>query len=118
MFLKLDFSENPTDSSFEVNGTAIAVSSLNSVSEVVSAINTANVGVLASTSTEGLLKLFDSSGGNITDLTAPTAYVSASDADNTSYCCINITARGNIELTATDGGFIKLTDGDLDNAVS
>ena len=28
----------------------------------------------------------------------------------------NITARGNIELTATDGDFIKLTDGDLDNA--
>ena len=98
MFLKLDFKENPTDSSFEVNGTAIAVSSLNSVSEVVSAINTANVGVLASTSTEGLLKLFDSSGGNITiDLTAPTAYVSeASDADNTSLTvAANITARGN-----------------------
>ena len=119
MFLKLDFDENATDSSFEVNGTAIAVSSLNSVSDVAAAINTANVGVLASTSTEGLLKLFDSSGGNITiDLTAPTAYVSeASDADNTSLTvAANITARGNIELTATDGGFIKLTDGDLDNA--
>ena len=119
MFLKLDFTQNPTDTSFEVNGTAIAVSSLNSVSEVVGAINTANVGVLASTSTEGLLKLFDSSGGNITvDLTSPTAYVAeASDADNTSLTVAsNITARGNIELTAIDGGFIKLTDGDLDNA--
>ena len=63
--------------------------------------------------------MFDSAGGNITiDLTAPTAYVeAASDADNTSLTvAANITARGNIELTATDGGFIKLTDGDLNNA--
>ncbi len=119
MFLNLDFDQNATDTSFEVNGTAIAVSSLNSVSDVAAAINTANVGVVASASSAGLLKLFDSAGDNITiDLTAPTAYVeAASDADNTSLTvAANITARGNIELTATDGGFIKLTDGDLNNA--
>ena len=119
MFLNLDFDENATDSSFEVNGTAIAVSSLSSVSDVAAAINTANVGVIASASPAGLLKLFDSAGDNITiDLLSPTAYVTAaSDADNTTLTvAANITARGNIELTATDGGFIKLTDGDLNNA--
>ena len=119
MFLDLDFDQNATNTSFEVNGTAIAVAPLNSVSDVAAAINTADVGVVATASTEGLLKLFDSGGGNITiDLLAPTAYVSAaSDADNTALTvAANITARGNIELTATDGGFIKLTDGDLNNA--
>ena len=119
MFLDLDFDQNATNTSFEVNGTAIAVAPLNSVSDVAAAINTADIGVVATASTEGLLKLFDSGGQNITiDLLAPTAYVSAaSDADNTALTvAANITARGNIELTATDGGFIKLTDGDLNNA--
>ena len=66
-----------------------------------------------------MLKLFDNSGDNITiDMSASTSFIeSASDADNaTLTVAANITARGNIELTSTDGGFIKLTDGDLDNA--
>ena len=51
-------------------------------------------------------------------MSASTSFIeSASDADNaTLTVAANITARGNIELTSTDGGFIKLTDGDLDNA--
>ena len=51
-------------------------------------------------------------------MTAVTAFVtSASDADNTALTVDgNITGFGNIELTATDGGFIKLEDGDLNNA--
>ena len=78
MFLDLDFDQNATDTSFEVNGTAIAVNALNSVSEVAAAINTADVGVVATASTAGLLKLFDAGGRNITiDLHAPTAYVTA-----------------------------------------
>ena len=119
MFLGLDFSKSPTDTSFEVNGNAIAVSSLSSVSQVASAINTASVGVIASASPAGLMQLFDSAGGNITiDLTSPVDFVSsASDADNTTLTvAANITAFGNIELKATDGGFIKLEDGDLNNA--
>ncbi len=119
MFLGLDFSKSPTDTSFEVNGNAIAVSSLGSVQQVASAINTANVGVVASASPAGLLQLFDSAGGNITiDLTSPVDFVSsATDADNTTLTvAANITAFGNIELEATDGGFIKLEDGDLNNA--
>ena len=58
MFLGLDFSKSPTDTSFKVNGNAIAVSSLSSVQQVASAINTANVGVVASASPAGLLQLF------------------------------------------------------------
>ena len=120
MFVDLNFDQNATDTSFEVNGTAIAVSTLNSVSDVAAAINTADVGVTATASTEGLLKLFDAGGGNITiDLLSPTSYVTTvTDADNAtiSIDTANYTARGNIELTATDGGFIKLTDGDLNNA--
>jgi len=119
MFLGLDFSKSPTDTSFKVNGNAIAVSSLSSVSQVASAINTANVGVIASASPAGLMQLFNSAGGNITiDLTSPVDFVSsASDADNTTLTvAANITAFGNIELEATDGGFIKLEDGDLNNA--
>jgi len=119
MFLGLDFSKSPTDTSFKVNGNAIAVSSLSSVLQVASAINTANVGVIASASPAGLMQLFNSAGGNITiDLTSPVDFVSsASDADNTTLTVTaNITAFGNIELEATDGGFIKLEDGDLNNA--
>ena len=119
MFLGLDFSKSPTDTSFKVNGNAIAVSSLSSVLQVASAINTANVGVIASASPAGLMQLFNSAGGNITiDLTSPVDFVSsASDADNkTLTVAANITAFGNIELEATDGGFIKLEDGDLNNA--
>jgi flagellin len=118
-FLDINFDIDGTNTSFEVNGTAIAVNGLNSVSDVAAAINTADVGVVASASAAGLLKLFDAGGQNITiDLLAPTAYVAAAtDADNTALTvAANITARGNIELTATDGGFIKLTDADLNNA--
>ena len=118
-FLDINFDIDGTNTSFEVNGTAIAVNGLNSVSDVAAAINTADVGVVASASAAGLLKLFDAGGQNITiDLLSPTAYVAAAtDADNTALTvAANITARGNIELTATDGGFIKLTDADLNNA--
>ena len=65
MFLGLDFSKSPTDTSFKVNGNAIAVSSLSSVQQVASAINTANVGIVATAQSDGKLKLHDSGGGNI-----------------------------------------------------
>ena len=118
LFLDLDFDEDATASSFEVNGTAVDVNALNSVSDVASAINTADVGVVATATSAGLLQLFDAGGGNITiDLTAPTAYVAAAtDADNnTITVAANITARGNIELTSADGGHIQLEDGTLTN---
>ena len=119
MFLDLDFDQDATASSFEVNGTAVDVNALNSVSDVASAINTADVGVVATATSAGLLQLFDAGGGNITiDLTAPTAYVTTvTDADNNSVSIdtANYTVRGNIELVAEDGGHIQLEDGTLTN---
>jgi flagellin len=119
MFLDLDFDQDANDVSFEVNGTAIAVNALNSVSDVAAAINTADVGVVATATTEGLLKLFDSAGSNITiDMSTLTTYVAAgSDADNLAITVgAAMVARGNIELTAIDGGVIKLTDSSATNA--
>ena len=119
MFVDLDFDQDATASSFEVNGTAVDVNALNSVSDVAAAINTADVGVVATATSAGLLQLFDAGGGNITiDLTAPTAYVAAvTDADNNSVsiATANYTVRGNIELVAKDGGHIQLEDGTLTN---
>jgi flagellin len=118
-FVDLNFDQDATASSFEVNGTAIDVNALNSVSDVASAINTADVGVKATASAEGLLKLFDAGGGNITiDLTAPTAYVTTvTDQDNfaIAIATANYTIRGAIELTSEDGGVIKLTDNTVAN---
>lgn len=119
LFLDLDFDQDATDASFEVNGTAMAVSGNASVNEVAATINTADVGVVATASAEGLLKLFDSGGRNITiDMSAVTTYVTAgSDAFNLAIAsAAAMVARGNIELTSTDGGFIQLEDSSLTNA--
>jgi flagellin len=119
VFVDLNFDQDATASSFEVNGTAVDVNALNSVSDVAAAINTADVGVVATATSAGLLQLFDAGGGNITiDLTAPTAYVtSVKDADNNDVAIdtANYTVRGNIELVAQDGGHIQLEDGTLTN---
>ena len=122
LFLDFNFSVSKTNTSFRINGTAVEVADLNSVQALVTEINDQSkgeFGVVASTSTEGLLKLFDSAGGNINIImTAVTTFVtSASDADNTALTVDgDITGFGNIELKATEGGFIKLEDGDLNNA--
>jgi flagellin len=119
VFLDMNFDITATDASFEVNGTAIAVAALNSVSDVAAAINTADVGVVASASNEGLLKLFDAGGSNITiDMSAATTFVSGfTDADNiVTTVAAALVGRGQIELTSTDGGFIKLTDNTVANS--
>jgi flagellin len=118
-FVDLNFDQDATASSFEVNGTAIDVNALNSVSDVASAINTADVGVKATASAEGLLKLFDAGGGNITiDVLAPSSFVTTvTDQDNftVAIATANYTIRGAIELTSEDGGVIKLTDNTVGN---
>jgi len=118
VFLDLDFDISATDASFEVNGTAIAVAALDSVADVADAINTADVGVVASASNEGLLKLFDAGGQNITiDMSSLTTYVQKfTDGDNieTSVAAA-LVGRGQIVLTSIDGGVIKLTDNTVDN---
>ena len=118
MFLDLDFGVTPTNTSFEVNGTAIAVATSDDVQEVAAAINTADVGVYATATSTGLMKLFDSGGGNIQiDMSSVTAFVTAgSDADNLAIASgAQMIAYGNIELTAKDGGHIQLEDGTLTN---
>ena len=120
VFLDLDFDIDATNTTFEINGTAIAVNALNSVSDVAAAINTADVGVVATASNEGLLKLFDAAGGNITiDMVASTGYVAAmTDGDNIANATIDQTmvGRGQISLTSDDGGIIKLTDNTVANS--
>jgi len=119
MFLDLNFDIDALDNTFEVNGTAIAVLGLNSVSDVATAINDADVGVVATASSAGLLKLFDAGGQNINiDLidSLKTYVTAASDADNLAITvATGMVAFGNIELTSTDGGLIKLEDGTLTN---
>lgn len=120
VFLDLDFDIDATNTTFEINGTAIAVNALNSVSDVAAAINTADVGVVATASNEGLLKLFDAAGGNITiDMVASSGYVAAmTDGDNIANATIDRTmvGRGQISLTSDDGGIIKLTDNTVANS--
>ena len=119
MFLDLNFDIDALVDTFEVNGTAIAVQGLNSVSDVATAINDADVGVVATASSAGLLKLFDAGGQNINiDLidSLKTYVTAASDADNLAITvATGMVAFGNIELTSTDGGLIKLEDGTLTN---
>jgi flagellin len=118
-FLDINFDIDATNTTFEVNGTAIAVNALNSVSDVAAAINAADVGVVASASSKGLLKLFDAGGETISiDMVASTTYISAfTDGDNIATTVANNTvARGQIVLTSEDGGFIKLTDNTVANS--
>jgi flagellin len=118
MFLNLDFGVTPTDASFEVNGTAIAVSTSDDVQEVAAAINTADVGVYATATSTGLMQLFDAGGRNITiDMSSLNTFVTGgSDADNLAIATgASMIAYGNIELTAKDGGHIQLEDGTLTN---
>jgi len=119
VFLDLNFDIDATDTSFEVNGTAIAVSGLNSVSDVASAINTADVGVVATASSAGLLKLLDTGGDNITiDMSSLTTYVAGfTDGDNIlTTVAAALVGRGQISLTSDDGGIIKLTDNTVANS--
>jgi flagellin len=118
LFLNLDFDIAATDASFKINGNAMAVSSNDSVSDVATTINTANIGLVASASTEGLLKIVDSAGGNIKlQMSSLSTYVVGfSDGNNmTTTVAGTLTQTGSIVLTAEDGGVIKLTDNTVAN---
>ena len=119
LFLNLDFDIDATDASFKINGTAMAVSGNDSVADVASTINTANVGLVATTSTEGLLKIVDSSGGNIKlqMSSLSTFVVGFSDGSNmTTTVAGTLTQTGQITLQSEDGGIIKLTDNTVANS--
>ena len=118
LFLDLNFDIDATATSFEVNGEAIDVNALNSVSDVAAAINTASVGVEATATAEGLLKLTDTGGGNISiDMSSLTTYVAF--AYDSQFDVVTPAAAmevfGSITLNSTDGGVIKLEDGTLTN---
>ena len=119
LFLDLNFDIDATATSFEVNGEAIDVNALNSVSDVAAAINTASVGVEATATAEGLLKLTDTGGGNISiDMSSLTTYVAF--AYDSQFDAVAPAAAmevfGSITLNSTDGGVIKLEDGTLTNS--
>ena len=118
VFLDLNFDIDATATSFELNGEAIDVNALNSVSDVAAAINTASVGVEATATAEGLLKLTDTGGGNISiDMSSLTTYVAF--AYDSQFDAVAPAAAmevfGSITLNSTDGGVIKLEDGTLTN---
>ena len=122
LFLDFDFSASKTNTSFSINGLLVQVNDLNSVEDMATEINDQSKGdwgVHASTSAAGLLRLYDSSGGNIViAMTAVTGFATAAtDGDNEATTVSGaFTVRGKIELTSVDGGAIKLTDLAIDNA--
>ena len=116
LFLDFNFSVTQTNTSFALNGLLVQVADLNSVEDMATEINDQSKGewgVVASATAEGLLRLYDSSGGNITiTMTAVTTFVTAAtDSDNIATTVAGATThRGQINLTSVDGGSIKLTD--------
>ena len=119
LFLDLDFDVTIEATEFLLNGQEIDISGDDSVFDVASAINTANVGIVATAQSDGKLKLHDSGGGNITVASnmAATFVQSLSDGNNDTAVTIDqtIVQRGLIELTSEDGGVIKLTDNTVAN---
>ena len=119
LFLDLDFDRDPVAADFNINGQNVDISADDSVADVASAINTANVGVLATASAEGELKLVDIAGGMITiEMSQNTNFIeAATDGDNVSIT-VNQTIEtfGILTLTDADGGVVKLTDSGVTNA--
>ena len=115
--LDLDFKENFTSSSFEINDTAIAIAAAESIDDVITVINGLQIGIEAS-SFEGQLKLVSRVGADIEiGLPSVVAFVNGfKDGDGVSQTVADdMTARGTITLTSADGGVIKLTDGTATN---
>ncbi len=119
LFLDLDFDVTIEATEFLLNGKEIDISADDSVFDVASAINTANVGIVATAQSDGKLKLHDSGGANITieSNMAATFIQALSDGNNDTAVTIDqtIVQRGLIELTSEDGGVIKLTDNTVAN---
>ena len=89
-----------------------------SIDDVASAINTANIGLEATSTGLGRLKVVSSSGSDIKlGLSAVAGYVTRFEDGNgvTQAVADGVTARGSIVLTSADGGIIKLTDSTAGN---
>tara|TARA_A200000113_G_scaffold187998_1_gene175615 strand:- start:2879 stop:4897 length:2019 start_codon:yes stop_codon:yes gene_type:complete len=119
LILELDFDQDATSVSFALNGNAVDVKLDNSVYDVASAINAANINLEATAIENGRLKITSHSGGDIIlGLSAVTAFVtSIQDANgHTQAVGASVTTRGSITLTSEDGGAIKLTDNTVANS--
>ena len=120
--MDFNFEASQTNTSFSLNGTLVEVADLNSIEDVATEINDQSkgeFGVVATATSEGLLKLFDSAGGNIKIvMTAISSFVtSMTDADNiATTAAATTTHRGQITLSSADDNTIKLTDGSATNA--
>ncbi|MDB2700674.1 flagellin [Alphaproteobacteria bacterium] len=126
MDLRIDFSAAATNGTFELNGKAVELADINTLSEFVSEINTppatmGGYGVVASATDTGLLRLTNNDGGDIsyTPITVAGFVTAVTDGDNISTTAATspnmLTISGNITLTSEDGGVIKLTDGTVAN---
>ena len=117
--LDLDFDVDPGATDVKINGNVINVSADTSTFDVASAINTANIGVLATTTEKGHLKLVTTGADiKINLVTSIVGFVdSFVDGDGVSTTVADgATIRGTIKLTSEDGGVIKLTDNTIANS--
>ena len=116
--MDIDFDIDGSSSSFSINGVAVNVTGDNSIFDVASAINAANLNLEASATSTGKLKIVSNSGGDIKLGLNPTTYiVSFADGDGvTQTVADGVTARGTVSLTSVDGGVIKLTDNTVANS--
>ena len=116
--LDLDFDVDPGNDDVKINGHVFDFSADTSTFDVASAINAANIGVLATTTEKGHLKLVtDGANIKINLETSIVGYVdSFKDGDGVATTVADgATIRGSITLTSEDGGTIKLTDGTRTN---
>ena len=122
VFLDLDFSKAATDTSFEINGTAITIADDDNIKDVAAIINTIVLegSVHAEADETGLLKLTSVGGDNIRVTNTVSGFVAgATDINNvavTTSPANNYVIFGALSLTSESGGPIKLEDISTSNA--
>ena len=116
--LDLDFGVDPGSDDVKINGSVFDFSGDTNTYDVASAINAANIGILATTTEKGQLKLV-TTGANIALVmeSSITGYVdSITDGDGVATTvAATLTIRGSVKLESKDGGVIKLTDNTIAN---
>ncbi len=122
VFLDLDFSKAATDTSFEINGTAITIADDDNIKDVAAIINTIVLegSVHAEADETGLLKLTSVGGDNIRVTNTVSGFVAAAtDINNvavTTSPANNYVIFGALSLSSESGGPIKLEDISTSNA--
>ena len=121
-FLDLDFSKAATDTSFEINGTAITIADDDNIKDVAAIINTIVLegSVYAEADETGLLKLTSVGGDNIRVTNTVADFVAAAtDINNvavTTSPANNYVFFGALSLSTESGAPIKLEDISTSNA--